>query len=119
MTDDIYHEYDEDLDIATVFIPEKLSQKNAHQIKTLAHLLSGYNTVVLDFAACDHVDSSGLSATVNMYKLFNSKNNTLVLCSLKEPVKMLMALTNVDSILTIKNTYYDARNYILNLRDPV
>jgi anti-anti-sigma factor len=65
--------------------------------QSLSHLLNlGVKTILLDFKAVSFKDSSGLGALIGALKSVNSVGGKLWICAMREEVKMLLELTNID-----------------------
>jgi anti-anti-sigma factor len=69
---------------------------------------------VVDLAQVDFMDSSGLLALVGGLKVARENNCRLVLCHLPEPIKLILELTQLDSVFKICDSY-DA---VLTLTEP-
>lgn len=64
------------------------------------NVVSG-NKVLINLAAVDFMDSSGLSALIMALKHVRSKGGELYLCSLNDQCKMLLALTNMNQVFQV------------------
>ncbi|MUL35124.1 STAS domain-containing protein [Gloeocapsopsis dulcis] len=60
---------------------------------------------VIDLAQVDFMDSSGLVALITGLKAARASNCRLVLCNLPEPVKLIVELTQLDSVFEIYESY--------------
>ncbi|WP_228054482.1 STAS domain-containing protein [Gloeocapsopsis crepidinum] len=69
---------------------------------------------VVDLAQVDFMDSSGLVALITGLKAARGNNCRLVLCHLPEPIKLILELTQLDSVFEICESY-DA---VLTLTEP-
>jgi anti-anti-sigma factor len=62
---------------------------------------------VIDLAAVDFMDSSGLVSLVTGLKAAHQSGCRLVLCNVQAPVRLVMELTQLDSVFEIFHTYED------------
>jgi anti-sigma B factor antagonist len=62
---------------------------------------------VIDLAAVDFMDSSGLVSLVKGLKAARQSGCRLVLCSVQTPVRLILELTQLDSVFEIFNSYED------------
>ncbi|MBF2005869.1 MAG: STAS domain-containing protein [Chlorogloeopsis fritschii C42_A2020_084] len=62
---------------------------------------------VIDLAEVDFMDSSGLVSLVQGLKAARQSGCRLVLCNMQDPVRLLLELTQLDSVFEIVNTYED------------
>ncbi|WP_026100327.1 STAS domain-containing protein [Fortiea contorta] len=60
---------------------------------------------VIDLAAVDFMDSSGLVSLVQGLKAAHQSGCRLVLCNVKAPVRLILELTQLDSVFEISGTY--------------
>jgi anti-anti-sigma factor len=56
---------------------------------------------VIDLAEVDFMDSSGLVALVNGFKAARQNGCRLVLCNVQTPVRLVLELTQLDSVFEI------------------
>jgi anti-sigma B factor antagonist len=89
---------------------EKLDATNAPELKSELLVLNknGVNTVVLDLTGTRYCDSSGLSAILSANRLCKDSNGQFVLCGLQENVAKMIAIAQLDKVLTIAATAADA-----------
>ncbi|ARV63332.1 anti-anti-sigma factor [Nostocales cyanobacterium HT-58-2] len=62
---------------------------------------------VIDLAKVDFMDSSGLVSLVKGLKSAHQSGCRLVLCNVQAPVRLILELTQLDSVFEIFNTYDD------------
>lgn len=62
---------------------------------------------VIDLAKVDFMDSSGLVSLVQGLKSAHQSGCRLVLCNVQAPVRLVLELTQLDSVFEIFNTYED------------
>lgn len=62
---------------------------------------------VIDLVEVDFMDSSGLVSLVKGLKAAHQSGCRLVLCNVKAPVRLILELTQLDSVFEIFHTYED------------
>lgn len=62
---------------------------------------------VIDLAEVNFMDSSGLVPLVKGLKAARQSGCRLVLCNVKAPVRLILELTQLDTVFEIFNTYED------------
>ncbi len=62
---------------------------------------------VIDLEFVNFMDSSGLVPLVNGLKTARSSGCRLVLCNVKTPVRLVLELTQLDSVFEIFDSYED------------
>ncbi|BAZ52981.1 STAS domain-containing protein [Nostoc sp. CENA67] len=67
---------------------------------------------VIDLAEVDFMDSSGLVPLVKGLTTARQSGCRLVLCNVKAPVRLILELTQLDSVFEIFNTYDDIVNTV-------
>ncbi|MGH1394292.1 MAG: STAS domain-containing protein [Trichormus sp.] len=65
---------------------------------------------VIDLGAVDFMDSTGLVSLVNALTSARQNNCRLVLCNVHTPVRLILELTQLDSVFEIFDTYEDVLN---------
>ncbi|MCB0769150.1 MAG: STAS domain-containing protein, partial [Flavobacteriales bacterium] len=85
---------------------DKLDTTCAPELKSELVYLNKTNVrnVIIDLSATRYCDSSGLSALLVANRLCKSVNGTLVVCGLQEPVKKLVQISQLESVLSITPT---------------
>jgi anti-sigma B factor antagonist len=63
---------------------------------------------VIDLAKVNFMDSSGLVPLVNGLKAARQNGCRLVLCNVQTPVRLVLELTQLDSVFEIYDSYEDA-----------
>jgi anti-anti-sigma factor len=71
---------------------------------------------VIDLAEVDFVDSSGLVVLVQALKICRQSCCRLALCNVRTPVRLILELTQLDSVFEIFNSYEDILNEITQNR---
>ncbi|AFY42640.1 STAS domain-containing protein [Nostoc sp. PCC 7107] len=67
---------------------------------------------VIDLAEVDFMDSSGLVPLVKALTSARQSGCRLVICNVKAPVRLILELTQLDSVFEIFNTYEDITNIV-------
>jgi anti-sigma B factor antagonist len=82
---------------------EKLDTMVAPALKSELVVLNadGVRNLIIDLSETRYCDSSGLSAILVANRLCKNANGVLVVTGLQEPVKKLIAISQLDSILKI------------------
>ncbi|MCO5259043.1 MAG: STAS domain-containing protein [Crocinitomicaceae bacterium] len=90
---------------------EKLDASNAPSLKSELVVLNknGVNTIVLDFSATKYCDSSGLSAVLTANRLCKEASGRFVLCGLNSTIGKLIAISQLDKVLTITENIEEAK----------
>jgi anti-anti-sigma factor len=85
---------------------EKLDSNIAPALKSELVVLNtdGVKSIVIDMTNTRYCDSSGLSAILVANRLCKNSNGTFVLTGLQEPVKKLISISQLDTILNITST---------------
>ncbi|MDD1782235.1 STAS domain-containing protein [Enterovibrio sp. ZSDZ35] len=63
-----------------------------------ANWLPKGESVTLDLAALKRVDSAGMAMLLHLQQLLNENKQTLVLCNIPEQLRVLLQLSNVESL---------------------
>lgn len=71
---------------------------------------------VIDLAAVDFMDSSGLVSLVKVLTAARQSGCRLVLCDVKAPVRLVLELTQLDSVFEIFDTYEDVHSLVHDRR---
>lgn len=75
---------------------------------------AGIKNLIMDLSNTKFVDSSGLSAILTGNRLWTDSGNAFVLTGLDHPsVKMLITISRLDSVLTIKDTMGEAVKFVM------
>jgi anti-anti-sigma factor len=93
---------------------ENLNSVVAPNLKSELVILSneGIPNLILDLSHVKYVDSSGLSAILTANRLWKS-NGFFVLTGIKhDPVRKLIEISRLDSVLTILPTAEESKDYI-------
>ncbi len=82
---------------------EKLDTMVAPALKSELVVLNadGVRNLIIDLSETRYCDSSGLSAILVANRLCKNANGVLVVTGLQEPVKKLISISQLDSILKI------------------
>ncbi|MBI4944941.1 MAG: STAS domain-containing protein [Bacteroidetes bacterium] len=89
---------------------EKLDTTVAPSLKTELVSLSteGVKNIIIDLASTRYCDSSGLSAILVANRICKNAGGYLIITGLQEPVRNLISISQLDSILNIANTVTDS-----------
>jgi len=89
---------------------EKLDSNIAPALKSELVVLNtdGVKSIVIDLSQTRYCDSSGLSAILVANRLCKNSNGIFVLTGLQEPVKKLISISQLDTILHITATLSEA-----------
>lgn len=96
----------------TVITPdvEKLDSRVSPELKSELVMVNsnGEKNIILDLSNCKYCDSSGLSAVLIGNRLCRELEGSFVLCGLQESVTKLVAISQLDTVLTITPTLDEA-----------
>lgn len=89
---------------------EKLDTMVAPALKSELVVLNsdGVRNLIIDLGETRYCDSSGLSAILVANRLCKNANGVLIIFGLQEPVKKLIAISQLDSILRITDSIASA-----------
>ena len=89
---------------------EKLDTTVAPSLKSELVVLNsdGVQNIIIDLSATRYCDSSGLSAILVANRLCKNAGGCLVITGLQDPVKNLISISQLDSILNIADTLEDS-----------
>ncbi len=89
---------------------EKLDSNISPALKSELLVLNndGVKNIIIDLTATRYCDSSGLSAILIANRLCKGSEGAFVLTGLQDPVKKLISISQLDTILTITNTLSEA-----------
>ncbi|MCX6296067.1 MAG: STAS domain-containing protein [Bacteroidetes bacterium] len=95
-------------------LAEKLDSNLAPSLKSELVVLStdGSKNIILDLSDTRYCDSSGLSAILVANRLCKNSQGAFILTGLQEPVKKLIAISQLDSILNIVNTQVEEKDML-------
>lgn len=85
---------------------EKLDSAVAPALKTELVLLNsdGVQNMIMDLSATRYCDSSGLSSILVANRLCKNAGGKLIITGLQDPVKNLISISQLDSILNIADS---------------
>lgn len=69
---------------------------------------------IMDLAQVDFMDSAGLVSLVQGLKVARQSGCRLVLCNVQPPVRLILELTQLDSVFEIFHTYEDVITTVNN-----
>jgi anti-sigma B factor antagonist len=97
------HELDTDVaqDAAVIRVDTRLTMVNAPELRAVVGeaLAAGRTRVVVDLAACEFMDSSGLGAIIGGLKAARQAGGDLRIARLTPQVMTVLELTNLDRVL--------------------
>jgi anti-anti-sigma factor len=73
----------------------------------------GYNNIILDLTDTQYCDSSGLSAVLVGNRVCRNANGAFILTGLSEPIKKLIAISQLEQVLTISPSLDEAIKSVL------
>ncbi len=76
--------------------------------KLAGFIEQGHTRILLDMAAVEFIDSSGLGAIVSVLKQAGTKNGELMICSLQDATLSMFKLTRMDKVFNIYAQESDA-----------
>jgi anti-sigma B factor antagonist len=87
-------------------LEDKLNSLIAPDLKALLILKNneGVRNLILDLSATQYCDSSGLSAILVANRLCKNSNGTFILTGLKDSVKKMILISQLDHVLNITPT---------------
>ena len=92
-------------------LAEKLDSNLAPSLKSELVVVStdGAKNIIIDLTDTRYCDSSGLSALLVANRLCKNNHGLFVLAGLQEPVKKLISISQLDTILNITSTVIEAK----------
>ncbi len=92
------------------FSTDKLDAIVAPDLKSELVIISknGAKNIIIDMETVKYCDSSGLSALLIGHRVCKEAEGSFVLCSLQSAVAKLVTISQLDSILNIKETSKEA-----------
>lgn len=84
-----------------------MENRTALKGQVLDHLADGRKNIVLDFAGCEYIDSSGLGALVSIKHACTRNYATLVLAGLGADLRTLFEITKCDALFRIADRVDD------------
>jgi anti-sigma B factor antagonist len=73
---------------------------------------NGEKNMIIDLTECRYCDSSGLSAILVANRLCKNSRGTFVLTGLQTAVERLITISQLDTVLNIKDTIEESEEYI-------
>ena len=94
---------------------EKLDAQVAPDLKSELVFLSknGVKNLIIDLSDTRYCDSSGLSALLIANRMCKEHKGVFVLTGLNEPVKKLVVISQLDSVLNITHTLSEAEDLLM------
>lgn len=90
---------------------------DAHQVPKVqkeidAALANGATTVIMELSEVNFVDSSALAVMVRTMKHCRERGGELILCGLRQPVRIIFELTRMDKAFRIFDDVTAARSAV-------
>ncbi|MEO6902903.1 MAG: STAS domain-containing protein [Bacteroidia bacterium] len=97
---------------------EKLDSTLSPSLKSELVVLNtdGAKNIIIDLTNTRYCDSSGLSAILVANRLCKNSDGMFILTGLQEPVKKLISISQLDSILNITNTLSEATELMVEVQ---
>jgi anti-sigma B factor antagonist len=94
---------------------DKLDSNVAPALKSELVVLNsdGVRNMIIDMTEARYCDSSGLSSILVANRLCKNANGSFVLTGLQEPVKKLIAISQLDSILSISPSIIESIDLLI------
>ena len=94
---------------------ENLNSLVAPNLKSELVILSneGIANLILDLSKVKYVDSSGLSAILTANRLWKSLGSFVLTGIVHDPVRKLIEISRLDSVLTIIHTLSESVDYVI------
>ena len=94
---------------------ENLNSLVAPNLKSELVILSneGIANLILDLSKVKYVDSSGLSAILTANRLWKSLGSYVLTGIVHDPVRKLIEISRLDSVLTIIHTLSESVDYVI------
>ncbi len=73
---------------------------------------NGGRNIIIDLSETRYCDSSGLSAILVGNRLCKNANGSFIVCGLQEPVKKLISISQLDTILNITPSFTEAEDML-------
>lgn len=100
--------------MVTPFV-EKLDSRVSPELKSELVMINstGDKNIIVDLINCKYCDSSGLSAILIGSRLCRDSEGSFILANLQESVKKLVAISQLDTVLTITPTLDEAEQMLM------
>ncbi|HIA06657.1 MAG TPA: anti-sigma factor antagonist [Flavobacteriales bacterium] len=100
--------------VVTPFV-EKLDSRVSPELKSELVMINstGDRNIIVDLINCKYCDSSGLSAILIGSRLCRDSDGSFILANLQESVKKLVAISQLDTVLTITPTLDEAEQMLM------
>jgi anti-anti-sigma factor len=94
---------------------QKLNTLISAELKSELLILNsqGYVNILLDLSDTNYCDSSGLSAILVGNRICRNANGNFIVTEISEPVKKLISISQLDSVLNIVPALDDAMEQIV------
>ena len=94
---------------------EKLDSRVSPELKSELVMINstGEKNIIVDLGNCKYCDSSGLSAILIGSRLCRDAEGSFILANLQESVKKLVAISQLDTVLSITPTLDEAEQMLM------
>ena len=94
---------------------EKLDSRVSPELKSELVMINstGEKNIIVDLSNCKYCDSSGLSAILIGSRLCRDAEGSFILANLQDSVKRLVAISQLDTVLTITPTLDEAEQMLM------
>ena len=92
----------------------KLNSEVSPELKAEFVVLNGeqVRNIIVDLAAVQYCDSSGLSALLTGNRFCRNANGSFILCNIQEHVRKLISISQLEGILSSTPTVNEAVDYL-------
>jgi len=94
-----------------VVIPPRVDVTNTHGLLNAVRgaMGKGSEIFIFDLSATEAIDSTALGAIVSLYKSLRVGEGDLVLASVQDGVRRILALTSLDKVFAVYSSVSDAK----------
>ncbi|MBN2658935.1 MAG: STAS domain-containing protein [Spirochaetales bacterium] len=79
----------------------------------ISKLINGENDYILSLESVNFMDSSGLGKIIELIRLVKEKERKIVLCNIRDAVKVLFTMVNLSQIVSLHASVTDAENFLI------
>ena len=97
-------------------LDDKLNSMNAPILKSELVMANteAFKNIIVDLDKVKFVDSSGLSALLIGHRICKEEKGIFILCGLNDTVKNLVKISQLEDVLHIHSTLFDAETALEN-----
>ncbi len=106
-----------DIDYSTVIFkvdfPGKMDIETSNDFWVLFHTLvgGGARKIVVNMGEVEYIDSAGIGILINTAKMLRKEEGDLVISNVKEGVKVVLDVINLEKFIKFFNTEVEAVNH--------